>query len=283
MTLPPDQATLAVVWDFDSATGQVNATFPYHFRRAPLDEELAAVRILLDESIRLGIEMTFATVGMAAEEVPSPFAASELLAEAHGAGHEIASHSWRHEWLPHLTTQQLRRSLLRSKVALEAAIGRAGAVVGFVPPFNRPMTWLARGELHPGDRWAVPPGAGAVLDTLIPTVRRAGYSWIRASNGRRFGRASGDALWSPEIVGGIVNVPHHHNGFDTRAVDLVDQAVERRRLVVLSGHPAGLFRHDDERRTAVTSLLEHAARRRDAGELRILPVAAAVGVSGASA
>lgn len=36
-------ASLAVVWDFDSAEGRVNATLPYHFRRAPLEEELEAV------------------------------------------------------------------------------------------------------------------------------------------------------------------------------------------------------------------------------------------------
>ncbi len=166
------RGVLSVVWDFDSAVGQVNSTFPYHFRPAPLDEELAAVADLRAVTARLGIAMTFATVGLAAEDVAQPFGAGDELRSLHGAGHEVASHSWRHEWLPHLTTQQLRRSLLRSKLALERCIGAPGAVVGFVPPFNRPMTWLARGEVHPGDRWAVVPGAGATLDSLVPTVAR---------------------------------------------------------------------------------------------------------------
>ncbi len=264
------QATLSIVWDFDSAVGQVNASFPYHFRRAPLEEEIVAVGELREIAGRLGISMTFATVGLAAEEVPQPFSAQDELRALHTRGHELASHAWRHEWLPHLTTQQLRRSLLRSKLALEQRIGAPGAVTGFVPPFNRPMTWLRKGEIHPGDRWAVPPGAGAVLDTLIPAVSRAGYGWIRAGYGRKFGRPAKDRLWEPEELQGCVNMPHHHNGFDELAYDLLDEAVDRRRLLVLSGHPAGLFRHGNEHRALVTSFLEHAAARRDRGELSIV-------------
>lgn len=265
----PAPGTLAVVWDFDSAAGQVNATFPYHFRRAPLEQELAAVGALREVAARLDFPMTFATVGLAAEDVPAPFSAHDELRALYDAGQEIASHAWRHEWLPHLTSQQLRRSLLRSKLALESIVGAPGAVTGFVPPFNRPMSWLARGNVHPGDRWAVPPGAGATLDSLIPAVGNAGYGWIRAGYGRRFGRTVRDRLWGPEMVGGCVNLPHHFNGFDRAAHDLLDEAVQRGRLLVLSGHPAGLFRPGNENRDLVIGLLEVAARRRDAGELEI--------------
>lgn len=263
-------AELAVVWDFDSATGQVNATYPYHFRRAPLDEELAAVAMLRSVADRLGIVMTFATVGVAAEDVPAPFGAHDELRSLFAGGHEIASHSWRHEWLPHLSGQQLRRSLLRSKLALEQIIGAPGAVTGFVPPFNRPMTWLARGNLHPGDRWAVPPGPGAVLDSLVPAVRRAGYRWIRAGYGRRLGRRVQTRLWEPEVVAGCVVMPHHHNGFGRPAHDLLEEAGRGAARLVLSGHPAGLHRHGNEHVDLVVDLLEEAARRRDLGRLRIV-------------
>ena len=266
------QATLAIAWDFDSAVGQVNATFPYHFRRTPLDQELEAVAELRGLSARLGIAMTFATVGLAAEDVPAPFGARGELQALHAAGHEIASHAWRHEWLPHITTQQLRRSLVRSKLALEQAVGEVGAVTGFVPPFNRPMTWLARGEVRPGDRWAYPPAAGATLDRLIPTVSGAGYRWVRAGYRRRLGRTRADRLFAPELVAGCVNVPHHYNGFDDHAHSLLDEAVLRRRLVVLTGHPAGLFRSTNEHRSLVVGLLELAASRRDAGEMAIVTV-----------
>lgn len=261
--------TVAIVWDFDSAIGQLNATYPYHFRSAPLWEELAAVDELRKQSERLDIAMTFATLGTAAEDLPSPFSAHEQLRALHHDGHEIASHAWRHEWLPHLTTQQLHRSLLRSKLALEQLVGQVGAITGFVPPFNRPMSWLARGEIRPGDRPAMPPGAGATLDGLIPSVSRAGYSWIRAGYRRRLGPTRADRLFAPEVVVGCVNLPHHYNGFDARAHDLLDEAVARRRLLVLSGHPAGLTRNGNEHLDHVRRTLEAIARRRDAGELRV--------------
>lgn len=265
---------MAVVWDFDSATGQVNSSFPYHFRRAPLEEELEAVATLRSVSSRIGIAMTFATVGVAAEEVPAPFAAHDELCALHADGHEVASHAWRHEWFPHLTTQQVRRSLLRSKLALEKLVGERGAVTGFVPPFNRPMTWLARGNVHPGDRWAVPPGVGATLDTLIPAARRAGYSWIRAGYGRRLRRRVGGRLWAPEVVSGCVVLPHHHNGFAEPAHGLLDEAVRTGSRLVISGHPAGLYRPSNENVDHVVGFLEEAARRRDRGELRIVTMGA---------
>ena len=255
--MDPQQATLAVVWDFDSAQGQVAATFPYH------------------EGARLGVPMTFATVGFAAEDVPEPFAAHGLLHDLHAAGHEVASHSWRHEWLPHLTTQQLRRSLVRSKVVLEHAAGEVGAVRGLVPPFNRPMSWLRHGIIRPGDRWAFPPGAAATIDGLLRTASGAGYEWIRLSIRPLISRGT-DPLRAPFREGGITVVPHHCSGFDKRALALLDQAVERKAMLCVTGHPAGLFRPGNEHQDAVVGLLEQACRLRDQGKLRITTTAEAV-------
>ena len=271
----PQPARLVITWDFDSAQGQVGATYPYHFRSLPLHQELEAVAILRDEGARLGAPMTFATVGFAAEDVPTPFAAHDLLRGLHDDGHEVASHSWRHEWLPHLTTQQLRRSLVRSKLVLEQAAGEVGSVRGLVPPFNRPMTWLRHGIVRPGDRWAFPPGAGATTDTLLRAAAGAGYEWMRVSYRPLFSKG-GDPLLPPFAEGGVMVVPHHYDGWDGKADRLLDQAVDQRRTFVLSGHPAGLFRPLNERRELVVGLLEKAARLRDEGRLAITTVAHAV-------
>jgi len=264
-------ATLAIVWDFDSAQGQVGATYPYHFRSQPLHQELEAVAILRDLGARLDAPMTFATVGFAAEDVPVPFAAHDLLRDLHDGGHEVASHSWRHEWLPHLTTQQLRRSLVRSKVVLERAVGEVGAVQGLVPPFNRPMTWLRHGIVRPGDRWAFPPGAGATNDGLLRAAAGAGYGWVRVSMRPLFSRGV-DPLRAPFREGGVTVVPHHYDGFDDKAHRLLDQAVERNATFVLTGHPTGLFRPGNEHRDLVVAVLERAAALRDEGKLRITTV-----------
>ena len=113
------------------------------------------------------LKMVFACLGFAAEKVPYPFCISEQIKKIHTLGHEIASHSWRHEWFPYLEKDQIRRSLERSKFALETCLDLPGAVQGFVPPFNRPMTWLQKSAFSLGDRALFPFFPGADLGSLI--------------------------------------------------------------------------------------------------------------------
>ncbi len=268
-------ATVVVHWDFDSALGQLNATAPYHFRDTPLAQELEAVERLAGLADRVGFPMTFATVGFAAERHRMGYGARDLLDRLHRSGHEIASHSWRHEWFPHLTRSQVRRSLLRSKVALEDAVGSVGAVSGFVPPFNRPMTWPSQGAFHPGDRWAVP-GSGAVtIGQLLRQAAGAGYRWMRVSPSAQVGRRW-SGLAPIRRVGAIAAVPHHHNGFDRRGLDWVDRAEAEGGVLVVSGHPAGLYRPGDEHAEAVVAFVEEVGRRRDAGRLAVATTTQAV-------
>ena len=46
----------------------------------------------------------------------------------------------------------MSKSLKRSKSILEAAIEYRQDVVGFVPPHNKPETWIKRGAFSFGDR-----------------------------------------------------------------------------------------------------------------------------------
>jgi hypothetical protein len=261
-------AIVVVHWDFDSALGQLNATAPYHFRKTPLQQELDGVGLLADLAARVGFPMTFATAGFAAEDHGMGYGARDLLARLHRDGHEIASHSWRHEWFPHLKRNQVRRSLLRSKLALEDAIGEVGGVTGFVPPFNRPMTWPSQGSFHPGDNWAFPQSGARTIGALLKEAAGAGYRWMRVNPAAQVGsRWSG--LAPARLVGSCVAVPHHHNGFDDAGVAWVDRAEREGRTLFLSGHPAGLFRARDEREEIVVAFVEEVARRRDAGRLEV--------------
>lgn len=55
----------------------------------------------------------------------------------HTSGYEVASHSFRHEWIPGMGCRRPFYSLERSEDALEQYIG--GPVVTFVPPHNQPF------------------------------------------------------------------------------------------------------------------------------------------------
>ena len=78
---------------------------------------------LLDDAGSTG---TFFTLGWIAERHP------EMVRRIAAAGHEVASHGWRHRRVNTLTPAEFRESVRRSKATLEDVTGRA--VVGYRSP-----------------------------------------------------------------------------------------------------------------------------------------------------
>jgi peptidoglycan/xylan/chitin deacetylase (PgdA/CDA1 family) len=124
-----------LIWDLDGAIGQINSTFPYNYNVKQLVRELDNVRYALDILDTFKVKSTFAITGFSAEEGVSPYTFPDLIEEIKKRGHEVASHSWRHEWIPVFTSQQIFKSAERSKRVLESIVG-IGSVNGFVPPHN---------------------------------------------------------------------------------------------------------------------------------------------------
>jgi len=67
---------------------------------------------LLEQLGRKEIQATFFVVGQVAQHNP------RLVRAIHAAGHEIASHSWEHQRIHHLSPAAFREDVLRSKDAL---------------------------------------------------------------------------------------------------------------------------------------------------------------------
>lgn len=236
---------LTIIWDFDSPIGQLNASFPYKYRFVPLKEETENITRILQEAENYQIKMTFAITGYFAEEGVKPFSNPDLIAEIHRAGHEIASHSWRHEWFPHLSPEQARLSLQRSKHALESIIGEE--VKGFVPPFSRPMSWYAKGALSAGDRSPRPLSATGNIGGLLPLLAETNYKWCRVAYRpiwqkvrKRLGYEYPMMEW--ERNQDVTCVPQHYMGFDDPACRVVIEAMERNTAAVICAHPLALSR-----------------------------------------
>ena len=240
-----DAPSVLVIWDYDTALGQINSTFPYNFREEAVLQEIANVDRLLSELAGRDVRMTFACVGFAAEPGQFPYHVPEQLRRIRAAGHEIASHSWRHEWFPLLQREQVRRSLARSKAALEECLGEPGAVRGFVPPFSRPMSWYRKGAVSLGDRVRNPLAVAADIGALCRELGRAGYAWCRVAH-RSLAQRIRRARFRPLIDGrlereaGVACVPQHCTGFGDEARELLDRAVALRRSVTIVAHPHGL-------------------------------------------
>ena len=267
-----------LLWDYDTAIGQINATYPYNFHQEPILQEIDNVETILKLGANFSISMTFACVGFAAEPGHYPYHVPEQIKRIYEAGHEVASHSWRHEWFPFLEEEQIRRSLVRSKQTIENCIGVPGSVKGFVPPFNRPMSWYRKGAVSLGDRAFGPGHPGANIGTLLKIVREAGYTWCRLTYSSLWSRVVkkfrkpqvGLKKW--QTAYGIVIVPHHYCGFDEPALKLVDLAAEQEKAVVITGHPSGLSRMKEENLSHLRILLQRIADHQARGKIESLTI-----------
>ncbi len=265
--------SVLIIWDYDTAIGQINASYPYKYREELLQTEIENVDRVLELGSTMGLRMTFACVGFAAEPGHFPYHVPEQLRRIRAASHEIASHSWRHEWFPFLEREQVRRSLTRSKQALETCLGEADSVKGFVPPFSRPMTWYKKGAISIGDRSLSPFRAAGNIGSLCRELRNAGYSWCRVSYRSLVQRIRGTderPLISGRLErnGGIACIPLNYTGFDSEAIRLVDRAVAERQSIVINGHPSGLTREREESLVHLVPFLEHLSELQAAGRIR---------------
>lgn len=265
---------VCIIWDYDSAIGQVNSSYPYNFHEESLLTEIQNVEKILDLARERELKMTFAVVGFAAEMGRFPYHVPDQIRAIADAGHEVASHSWRHEWFPFLEREQVRRSLKRSKEALERCIGKSGSVKGFVPPFSRPMSWYGRLAVSLGDRAFGPGFPGASLGSLLTLVEEAEYKWCRVVYQPLWGRivrkapAPGSVFWRGEVA----CIPQHTCGFGEKALTLLNQSIERGRALVVTGHPLGLSLPHEENEDRLKRFLNHLADLQGRGRVSVCTV-----------
>jgi peptidoglycan/xylan/chitin deacetylase (PgdA/CDA1 family) len=167
---------LLIFWDYDTQFGADRSR-----QNGPHDWghlEFENTDRLLELHDRFGVPACFAVVGAAALPGQRPYQDPDQIRQIHAMGHEIASHSFFHEWLPALNYNELITTLRDSKDALEQCIGKP--VTAFVPPYNQPFDFMRRGSISLSERRA----AGRTR-TDIPILCRAlaetGYSFARIS------------------------------------------------------------------------------------------------------
>jgi len=227
---------IILIWDFDGAIGQINSSFPYNFNFSNLETEINNVRCSLDILDKYKIKCCFAITGFSAEEGIYPYSFPELIKEISDRGHEIASHSWKHEWSSIFQKKQIEKSLIRSKHILE--LTTRSSVIGFVPPHNRPMTWLRKGAFSLGDRGIYPLFKMADNKNIIALLMKTNYKWIRISYSNIFHKLK---LSKKNITGKIYNhkniliLENHYTGFDKTVVDHILKT--NHKTYTISAHP----------------------------------------------
>jgi polysaccharide deacetylase family protein (PEP-CTERM system associated) len=132
---------------------------------------------------RHGAKATFFVLGWVAERHPA------IVSRIVRGGHEIASHGWDHRRVTHLTPQEFRTSVRRTKRLLEELSG--APVLGFrAPSFS----------IVPGREWALDilVEEGYRYDSSLFPVWRAGYGY--PGGGR-------DPYWIPRAMGWLAEFP----------------------------------------------------------------------------
>lgn len=139
---------------------------------------------ILEELARAGNRATFFILGWTAERDP------EMVREIHGAGHEVAAHSWIHRRVDALPPEAFQDAIRRSKDLLEEIIG--APVVGYrAPSFS----------ISPGCEWA--------FDLLL----EEGYGYdssvfpIDVGPGYGYKGGSPDPCWLRRDAGRLGEIP----------------------------------------------------------------------------
>jgi peptidoglycan/xylan/chitin deacetylase (PgdA/CDA1 family) len=237
----PRIANIVFFWDYDTQWGADRSRNPH---RAPTwgPLEFPNTELILEAHARYDIPACFAVVGAAALPGERPYHDPAQIRRIHEAGHEVGSHSFRHEWLPALGGDGLVETLRSSKDALEQCIG--DEVSTFVPPYNQPFDHLRGWSVSLSERRAVPHDRIDVVrlcDALVET----GYAFSRLSYRsiatRLVEAVRGTELHRPfalERVSGIqtlrINTPC---GFSKEARRAIEAQLAKGGYWVLYGHP----------------------------------------------
>ncbi len=264
---------LAISFDYDSPEGY-RRSFGMRGCRASADEEGTRVllRVLRDHDARV----TFGIVGRVALPGDSPEHCPEQVRDIHAAGHEVASHSMLHKYLPPLGRRELFEDILFSRKVLETRIG--GPVRGFIPPFNRPMHFPQRRAFSLTELLGVH-GRGRArqsLGSLLRLLGRAGYGWSRvsfedkvAALSRHLGFRGDTVPAQPFVFGEVVAIPLHSTGFGDASRTLVRRYLRTGFTLAIYGHPNQALEDNDQSATKLSRFFDEFEPERRQGVLQL--------------
>jgi peptidoglycan/xylan/chitin deacetylase (PgdA/CDA1 family) len=205
-----------------------------------------ALPAILDALDRLSLAATFCVEGINARAYP------DAVRGIAARGHEVALHAWEHERWDSLEPEREAELIRRGRDAF-AELGVA--VTGFRPP------------------------GGGLTERTLPLLHAAGFEWCSPAGERPRLDPSGVAIvpfrWP------LVDATYLHAPLADTLLSPAE-AGERlwAELQADQADPAVLVLHpflavDSEARAALVELLERLARLRDAGKIRVVPIAEA--------
>jgi peptidoglycan/xylan/chitin deacetylase (PgdA/CDA1 family) len=264
---------LAISFDYDSPEGYRNS-FGMQGWRSDADQEGAdlLMRVLKQH----GAPATFAVVGRVALEGQPPEHCPEQVRRIHENGHEVASHSMFHRFLPPMRRKELLEDAATSRKVLEYRID--APVRGFIPPFNRPMHFPQRRAFSVSEVFGLH-GRGRgrqSLGSMLRVLAQAGYGWSRVSYEdklnallRRAGLRKAMTPPQPFVFDNIVAIPLHATGFGEASTALVRQYLRTGLTLAIYGHPNQALEANDQSAEKLDRFLGTFEKERAEGLLKL--------------
>jgi Polysaccharide deacetylase len=264
---------LILFWDYDTQWGADRSRLPggpKPWGRLEFD----ATDELLSCLGEYDVPACFAVVAAAALPGERPYHDPLQIKKIHAAGHEVASHSFQHEWVPGLGPRALIDTLRRSKEVLEDCVG--APVRTFVPPYNRPMDYPGAFAFSLSERREVLRDRTG-LRMLCDALGETGYGFCRVAYRslqhqlleyvmrRRIDRPS-ELIRISGITCARLNTPC---GFDERARDVLQNCAARGGVVIAWGHPHSLHSGNPQDLKHLVPFLDMASSLRRQGRLTI--------------
>lgn len=234
-------ARLLFFWDYDTEWGAERSRAGHGPASwGPL--EFPHTEELLELHARYSVPACFAVVGAAALPGRRPRHDPAQIRRIRAAGHEVASHGFRHEWLPALGARELLTVLQASRDALEQCLGEP--VTTFVPPYNQPFDCLRRGSVSLSER--IEAGRCRTdLAGLCAALNETGFRFCRVAYRpvvqrvkEMLLRRRDDQPSREEILNGItcvrLNTP---GGFGPAAAEMLRRVAADGGMAVVYGHP----------------------------------------------
>jgi len=269
-------AKLLFFWDYDTQWGADRSRTPGGAKDWG-GLEFPNTERLLELHAAYNLPACFAVVGSVALPGERPYHDPAQVRHIHAAGHEIASHSHRHEWLPALAPAALRETLASSKDALEQCIG--AAVTAFVPPFDMPMDYPQKRAFNRTERREAPHNR-TDLYRLCATLKSCGYTFCRVSYRplpvllleKLLGRRWGDAPRQVEDIAGLsclrTNTPP---GFAAPTLHNLEKFSGSNGYILVYGHPHHLSKKGSaESEAYLLPLFERVRDLRQSGHLEVI-------------
>jgi peptidoglycan/xylan/chitin deacetylase (PgdA/CDA1 family) len=264
---------LSISFDYDSPAGYRES---FHLKDIAPDSDLRGTEALIEILAAHNAFATFGIVGEAALPGAPPEHCTEQIRFLHVAGHEVASHSFHHRYLPSMTNAELLADLHGSRLVLEGCI-QAG-VRGFIPPFNRPMHFPARGAISFSEVFGMH-GRGRgrqSISSLFKVLSASGYSWSRVSFANKFSYGlqclhlkSAALPEQPFLLYDVVAIPLHSTGFGDSTRAIVRRYLDSDLTLAIYGHPNQALTSNEQSAACLDEFLRHFEEERRSGKLQL--------------